>query len=327
MDTIITTKFTPLSEKELAYHTPVLPEFPRFKKLELKDRYILETFIRKHPPYSDFNFVSLFSWNTNGNTQISQLHGNLVIAMKDYTSNKTIYSFLGNRDVEGTIDRLLAHANQNNEAELRLIPETNLIDHPHLFSKYQISEDRNQFDYVYNLKDIVAMKGRVFSHKRTKYNKFKKENDFEVRQIDINNPDDQAQMLSVFSTWIHTKDEDCVDAEDELAALKNCMALPHTEAFRSYGLFINGKMEGFSTTEVLEPDFAVGHFQKTNHKYKGMTEYLMVYTAEQHLKTGQNYLNGQQDLGIIGMRNSKSTWNPHSYLKKYRIQYQQSRPQ
>ena len=46
--------------------TFMLPEFPQFKKLELSDKEEVEKFTSKFPPYSDFNFVSMWSWDIKG---------------------------------------------------------------------------------------------------------------------------------------------------------------------------------------------------------------------------------------------------------------------
>ena len=43
----------------------MLPKFPEFKKLELNDKAVLHSVTALLPPYSDFNFTSLFSWNVN----------------------------------------------------------------------------------------------------------------------------------------------------------------------------------------------------------------------------------------------------------------------
>jgi len=44
----------------------MIPEFPQFKNLELTDKIDVEKFTSKFPPYSDFNFVSMWSWDIKG---------------------------------------------------------------------------------------------------------------------------------------------------------------------------------------------------------------------------------------------------------------------
>ena len=91
----------------------MIPEFPQFKKLELSDRKDLEKFTSKFPPYSDFNFVSMWAWDTKGEMQISQLNGNLVVQFTDYINGKPFFSFLGDSLVLDTIKTLLDFSKKN----------------------------------------------------------------------------------------------------------------------------------------------------------------------------------------------------------------------
>lgn len=59
----------------------MIPEFPEFKKLELSDEEKIEKITKKFPPYSDFNFVSMWSWNIYNTVTISQLKKNLVVLL------------------------------------------------------------------------------------------------------------------------------------------------------------------------------------------------------------------------------------------------------
>ena len=62
----------------------MITQFPDFKPLELFDKKYIETFTVQFPPYSDFNFTSIWAWNTNDKFQISNLNGNLVVLFYDY---------------------------------------------------------------------------------------------------------------------------------------------------------------------------------------------------------------------------------------------------
>src|SRR3989338_2938897 len=56
----------------------MIPQFPQFKRVEITDREAVEAHTHKYEPYSDFNFTSLWAWDTNGERMISELNGNLV---------------------------------------------------------------------------------------------------------------------------------------------------------------------------------------------------------------------------------------------------------
>src|SRR6185436_18008967 len=84
-----------------------LPEFPNFKSLELSDKGAIEAITKKFPPYSDFNFVSMWAWDIKGEVRVSQLYGNLIVRFTDYLTGEPFYSFLGDSKVNETVRALL----------------------------------------------------------------------------------------------------------------------------------------------------------------------------------------------------------------------------
>src|SRR6185295_11781832 len=127
----------------------MIPEFPKFKKLELEDKKEIEEFTSKFPPYSDFNFVSMWSWDIRGEMRISQLQENLVVKFTDYLTGKPFYSFLGNKNTNSTVEKLLFLSKAEKlEMVLKLVPEDSVLGLD--IKKYNIVEDRDHFDYIYH---------------------------------------------------------------------------------------------------------------------------------------------------------------------------------
>src|SRR6185436_18619332 len=105
----------------------MIPEFPEFKKLELTDKEEVEKFTSKFPPYSDFNFVSMWSWDIKGEMRLSMLNGNLVVRFTDYLTGELFYSFLGNSKVNETAEMLINFSRKEGlGAKLRLVPEDSI---------------------------------------------------------------------------------------------------------------------------------------------------------------------------------------------------------
>lgn len=73
----------------------MIPQFPEFKIVEVGDREAVESHTHRYPPYSDFNFTSLWAWDTSNERMISELNGNLVVRFTDYATNEPFLSFLG----------------------------------------------------------------------------------------------------------------------------------------------------------------------------------------------------------------------------------------
>ena len=118
------------------------PLFPKFKPLEFTDKVEMEAITSKFDPYSDFNFTSLFSWNTQEEIQIAQLNGNLVVEFTDYICGEHFFSFIGDQDIEKTANQLL-NFSQGKEfiQELRLIPQI-VADRFLTNPDFEVVEDR-----------------------------------------------------------------------------------------------------------------------------------------------------------------------------------------
>jgi len=88
----------------------VLPQFPDFKCLEWNDRKQVEQYTAPFPPYSDFNFTSLYAWDVDNKMRISDLHGNLVILFSDYVTGEAFLSFIGTNNLPETACTLIDYS-------------------------------------------------------------------------------------------------------------------------------------------------------------------------------------------------------------------------
>lgn len=179
----------------------MLPKFPDFDKLHISHKKAVEKYTLTFPPYSDHNFTSLLSWNVNLNTHVSTLNGNLVVKMGDYLNGSPVYSFFGTKDILKTVKTMLDYLGNQPGAVLSLIPEIAIQAHPNILKEFHIEEDRDNFDYVYSIPEIIGMKGNKFSAKRNFINRFKRLYKSSYRLIDLKDRLIQKQMLDLFKTW------------------------------------------------------------------------------------------------------------------------------
>jgi hypothetical protein len=77
-------------------------------------------------------------------------------------------------------------------------------------------------------------------------------------------------------------------------------------------------MVAYSIYEIRD-DYAIGHFEKALKEHNGLYDYLKHTTAKELHEKGVKYINYEQDLGIVGLRQTKLLLHPEHYLKKYSI--------
>lgn len=295
--------------------TSVLPSYPQFCELKLEHKTLIDDFNAQFPPYSDFNFTSLFCWSTDGSTEISLLQGNLVIRQPDYQTGEPVASILGSQQIDESLVTLC-----ETMPSLKLIPEHTVmaIKNP---GQFDITEDRDNHDYVYDLVEITELAGKKFKKLRNKINAFTSST---AATLDINNvselnDSEKKEFIDLFDEWAKTAKQSKEDSAIERVAIGRLL-----ENSASLGLIFTtirqaNRLVAFSICEVLDNKYALCHFEKALAIHDGMFLFVAHEAGKTLLAQGSKHVNWEQDLGITGMREAKTKWQPQSFLKKYTI--------
>jgi len=298
-----------------------IPEFPTFETVDVAHREAVEAFTHAHEPYSDFNFTSLWAWDTSGERMVSQLNGNLVVRFTDYSTNEPFLSFLGTNETEHTARTLIDYCKANGlPTTLKLMPEVSTRGmRP---SVLKIEEDRDNFDYVYSVSELSAMRGSKYETKRNLIHRFVRSNPnavFEVRNL--NDVSNQQNLLSLLDVWekekiAHKKE---YEVEHERIAIQRLCETSISHPLILSGVFVNEEMLAFSIEEALSMDYGISHFWKASSSYAGLYDFLMQGKAKHLESLGVALLDYEQDLGLVGLRAAKNSFRPIQFLKKYSV--------
>lgn len=296
-------------------HAPIA-SYPAFTKLDLSHKDYVTRLYSQFEPYSDFNFLSLFSWNIDGSTELSVLNDNLVIKLPDYLDGTPVVSILGKTNLDESISELAGSG-----FACKLIPETVVarLKNP---SGFGIVEDEDNFDYIYDLKEQVELEGKKFSGKRKKIRSFTKKygDTVHIREFSIQRNDKKThELISVFESWAIHREKDHEEIKNEREAIIKFLEHSHYFNINCYEILIDGKIVGFSVNEILHNGYANCHFQKSLLRFEYMDIFFTNYVAKQLLEKGCRNINWEQDLGIPGLRHLKRSYHPVKYLKKYAI--------
>jgi len=291
----------------------MLPKYPEFTKLGLEHKDLINDWAKKYEPYSDFNYVSLFSWNVDGSAEISSLNGNLVIRIPDYITEEPIISLLGHNDIETSLGTLLEQP-----YEIKLIPQATVDALPQE-PGFNVVYDPANDDYIYQLQDLADLAGGALKKKRNKLNAFMtKYGDYvSFKHFDLHDKQKALGLKACFDEW--AKGRDAADTNVERLAIDRLLADANSFELKCYEVYIGEELVGFSINEVLPFDYAICHFQKAHIHHINLDVYINVMVAKALLEEGCQYVNWEQDLGIAGLRQAKSSYNPAKKLKKYTV--------
>lgn len=301
----------------------MIPQFPNFKILELSDKEDVEKFTLKYPPYSDFNFAGTWSWDVRNQMKISQLNGNYVIRFVSYLTGEPFYTFLGSNNINETAKKLLnLSKGENLKLELKLIPEESVkeID----INVFKIIEDRNNFDYIYDMSELKDYVGKKFDKKRNRFAAFLKNYpNAEAKIISLEDPFIQNSMVKLYEKWLQDKLDHSTGFEShrEVIVLKKFFSTASIFNIVSIGVFLNDELIAFSIEELMKTDYVVSHVVKIDNNFIGINEFLMKKKSEILFSLKKRFLNQEQDLGIESLRQAKSRFRPCFFLKKYIVSY------
>jgi hypothetical protein len=299
----------------------VIPVFPEFKKIEVTDREAVEAHTHKYEPYSDFNFISLWAWDTSEERMISELNGNLVVRFTDYSTNEPFLSFLGTNETEHTARTLIDYCKANDlPMTLKLMPEISVKDiRP---SVLKVEEDRDNFDYVYSVSQHASFLGGDYKRSRNFVNTFKRENSSARAEIiDLADVGAQGDILKVIDVWEKNKieKEQEYELEHEKSAMQRLFATADKHTLTVTAIFVDNAIFAFGIDELLPNQYCISHFQKADTAQKGIYDFLIQEKARHFETHGVAYINFEQDLGVEGLRRSKMAYRPVDFLKKYLV--------
>ena len=296
--------------------------FPEFKKIKVQDKNEVEKHTRSYPPYSDFNFASLWSYNTQEDSALSNLNGNLVLSMPDYITNKTMFSFFGFNQVPETIKEILEYTTKiYGVSNLQLIPEICIEkDLGKLNGNYKVSPDVNNHDYILSLKKVTELKGSEFHSHRNMISKFKRKvKNYSTKQIKLTSPSVKKSIINLTLKWGKQKNKSKEDIESGVIAIKRMLNSSKHFDLYCLGVFVSGDLVAFFISELAQKEYVIGHFRKANVDFPGIFQFIDHETAKFFYTLGYKYFNFEQDLGFKGMRDAKSSLRPVIFLKKYTV--------
>lgn len=298
----------------------MIPKFPEFRKLVANHKEAIEAYTRIFPPYSDYTFPSLWSWNIHEQIELSDLNGNLVVRFTDYVTNEKFLSFLGDKEVNKTLEALFAlierapdHLNY-----LKLIPEHNLHG-VHLSNGFEAVEDLNNHDYIYSVRELTTFSGKKYVKKRNQLAQFLGKYESKLVELNLSCCETQQLMQNLCEVWTQKQLEKKNDVFNDVSALQRLFLIANNAKILGIGIYVDDRLCGYNITELNHQSFATGLFELADTAYAGVYAYLRKQLAVRLQERGAEWLNHQQDLGIAGLRISKQRFHPAFFLKKFII--------
>lgn len=294
----------------------MITEFPHFKKLSLEDKDQVDAITAKYPPYSDFEFASMWAWDVKGEMALAELHSNLVVRFTDYLTGEPLYSFLGTEYTNETAHLVISRAKAEGErATLRLMPEITVATLDP--NRFKISEDRDHFDYIYTIESHVQYKEPALKNVRNSLTAHKKRHSgHTVAELDIGDAKTDALINDLYLRWQQSKGG---SIPNERYALERFLASASKFKYLAVGILFDDVLAAYSINALLSKGDCNCLFARADTSYHGIYALLMHETAKLLIEKGYQFMNYEQDLGIENLRKAKMAFHPTYFLKKYTV--------
>jgi hypothetical protein len=179
--------------------------------------------------------------------------------------------------------------------------------------------DRPNFDYLYDTKDLIELKGRAFHSKKNHLNFFKANYEYEYDRMTPDMADDAMDFIHEFNE--RKSPEDPIERNllrFEAEAMYNAFKNLDTVGYLSGVIRIEGKIEAISIGGRLGTKTVTVHVEKANTDYRGLYQAINNEFCK-HMAYNVKRINREEDMVIPGMRKAKLSYNPVKFIEKYTI--------
>lgn len=167
---------------------------------------------------------------------------------------------------------------------------------------------RDDFEYVYNTSDLIALSGKKYHGKRNHINAFTHAHPYSFRPYESAMFD---EVMGVQAEWLAGKNR--VD-DDETFAISELLTNYAELELRGGVIECEGKIVAFSVGEKIAPTAAMMIIEKADPGYDGAFQVINREMA--NLFSDTLVINRGEDMGIEGLRKSKLTYHPKYLLEK-----------
>lgn len=283
-------------------YCPMIPDYPLTAELSLTMRPFLHPLLQELPDgISEFTFANLYLFREAHQYRIARLPDGLYILTGRDNDNPFFMSPFG-LPLHNLLRELFAA-----HRRMKCVSEAQADKLAAM--RFAVSEDRDNFDYLYRREDMALLSGRKFSKKRNHIKAF------------INNYDYMGQplveefipdALEILEQWRQGRDNPADYAAAREALLKS-------EELQLCGgiYYVDGKPAAYSLGEELMRGASfVLHFEKAVSEYKGIWQFINQAFAS-ILPDKYETINREQDLGDEGLRAAKMSYKPIGFVRKF----------
>ncbi|MBR0151821.1 MAG: DUF2156 domain-containing protein [Synergistaceae bacterium] len=289
-----------------------------FRELTCQDKGIHTQYYQASPVhYAEYSFFCLWGWSHAYPVEIAETGGALCW-FRSGGPLPGMFGPIGNWDAVTDWDAELSHFKPGDviydvPAKVREILAGR--------SNLRFTEDRDQHEYVYAVKDMIALKGKAYAHKRNRVRAFLDGYEWDYYPI---TPVDFASIMDFQERWrarrmLTMTQEEADSLADEDEAIQKAF-----DRWSDFGLIggmlkVDEEIVAYTIAQELDPQNLDVMFEKAVPEYAGSYQAInYMFLKEQG--SGYTWVNREEDMGEPGLREAKMSYNPAFMLEKFQME-------
>jgi hypothetical protein len=182
-----------------------------------------------------------------------------------------------------------------------------------------VEEERDHWDYIYDIRELIELRGNRFHKKKNLVKQFKKKYDYRYNPFGSDTIEPAMAMQADWCNWKDCESSHVLAAENQ-SVFKILYNWKELIGLLGGVLVVDDLIVAYTIAEKLDDETIVVHYEKGCPDYKGVYQAINQMFLE-NVGGSFKWVNREQDLGEDGLRQAKLSYNPVGFLKKYRVTF------
>jgi len=291
-----------------------------FRKIQLEDRDLFLKYLGEYKFNTyEYSFTTLYLWRNYLNIEFALNEDYLVVKKHHSIIGSYFMEPIGYKDenLKKIVEDLNLIKREENMNYLFRNVETSFLNKLiSLFGdRVEYKEDENNFDYIYNTKDLIKLPGAKYKKRRNRFNAFiKQQKNCYFKCVDNEAIKKQCENLAY--SWYENHMEKTEEIYYELNGIKDLLSNLEFLKLRCMAVCNENGLIGFAIGEKVNDRMAIVHIEKCDREITGVYAYINRTFAKEFL-SDTDFINKEEDLGVEGLREAKMEYNPIKLEKKF----------
>jgi len=297
-----------------------LPLFPQMTPLALPHKPTLDAlFAGLKPRTSEFTFTNLYIWRHAYGAQVTQFEDGVVcvLSWRPDPDDSFVLPPLGEgASAEHVRQALELLEREGHDAKLCRADRAQLEALGISDEEWMIESDRDDWDYVYRVRDLIELPEDRCPEKVRHVRQFSKRFAYEYRRL---TPDLVPACQELQDLWCDDKHCDLYSSlRAEARAVKEILERLDELGIIGGAILVRDRVQAFTLGEPLNDNTVVIHIEKASPDLHGAFQ---VINQEflRHEWAAWEFVNREQDVGDPGLRKAKESYLPVAMVEKFTV--------